>query len=79
MDIATPLAALHKELDAVNAAIVALEEIRDRKVPSAKGKRGRKSMRDAERAEVSERMRRYWSARRSANGQATPKALHARL
>ena len=77
MDIATPLAALRKELEAVSASIIALEAIRDRHVHSAVGKRGRKSMGEAERAVVSERMRRYWSTRRSANGQTTPKALHA--
>jgi hypothetical protein len=77
MDLATPLAALRKELEAVSATIIALEAIKDRKVPSAVGKRGRKSMGEAERAVVSERMKRYWSTRRSANGQTTPKALNA--
>lgn len=54
---------LRRELKRIEEAIQALEECERQKV---EGRRGRKSMGDAERIEVSERMKRYWAARRHA-------------
>jgi hypothetical protein len=72
MDISQNLADLRQQVARVNAAILALEDImglggsRPRK-----SNRGRKSMGHDERVAVSERMKRYWDARRFGTLQAT--------
>jgi hypothetical protein len=56
-----------KHLDRVIAVLEQLQNDRSARPDSTEqssGRRGRKSMNDQERREVSERMRRYWSARK---------------
>jgi len=60
--IADTLALLRNRLKIVEETISALEK----HLPSARSTRGRKSMGAAERLEVSERMRKYWSSKRNA-------------
>ena len=53
------------EIEMIKAAVACLEKLRDSSgasVPASR--RGRKSMGDQERLEVSERMRNYWAGRR---------------
>ena len=58
---------LRWELEKINQAITMLEHIPANPTPS--GRRGRKSMGQEERAEVSNRMKFYWASRRkSADG-----------
>jgi hypothetical protein len=71
MDIVKALRELYTEKKRLDGAIAALEA-RIRAAhngkgakPAAKGRRGRKSMSDAERLEVSRRMTLYWEARRN--------------
>lgn len=58
--VAQMIGEFRAELNRVEAAIQALESL----PPAPKRKRGRPSMSEAERQEVSERMRRYWDERR---------------
>jgi hypothetical protein len=53
---------LRWELEKINQAITMLEHIPANPTPS--GRRGRKSMGQEERAEVSKRMKTYWANRR---------------
>lgn len=59
-----------RELESALGALRTLEAIRNQREPitalERTERRGRKSMNPAERAEVSERMRRYWASRRKA-------------
>jgi len=71
MDIVGLLDHLRREFDRVDATILTLEKTRAADVLRRTGKRGRKSMGQAERIVVSERMKRYWSTRRSVAGEAT--------
>jgi len=69
MDVSKTLAQLRAELMMVKAAIVVLEDLQGGRIPNLKPllpgrRRGRKSMGLQERAEVSERMKRYWANRR---------------
>ena len=58
---------LRRELERLNQAITILEQIPAN--PPRRGRRGRKSMGQEERAEVSNRMKFYWASRRkSADG-----------
>lgn len=69
MDLYKAIQDLYAEKEKLERVIASLEELQR----SAKGspefskasRRGRKSMSPAERQEVSERMRKYWAARRS--------------
>jgi hypothetical protein len=71
MDLTETIRRLRKERQELNAMILGLEQLRDREraravVPRpAAGRRGRKSMGDGERQEVSQRMKAYWAMRRA--------------
>ena len=70
MDIVKALRELYSEKKRLDAAIAALEaRIKASRAGSnvklAKGRRGRKSMSEAERLEVSKRMTLYWETRRA--------------
>jgi hypothetical protein len=68
MDVYEAIRDLRKERDRLDATIAALEARvkweRQQKSGKGKGRRGRKTMSPEERLQVSERMRRYWAARR---------------
>ena len=55
---------LYRELELVNAAIASVEALGCAPPTFRRSNRGRKSMGAEERQEVSERMKRYWAARR---------------
>ena len=63
------LRALRWELDRINRAIATLESIPEN--PTPKPRRGRKSMGQEERTEVSRRMKSYW-AKESMNRSRSP-------
>jgi len=72
MDIHKALCQLHDEKKRLDAAIAALEA----RIAASTGKSrrpGRKSMSPQARREVSQRMSRYWAARRAQAQQLTPK------
>jgi hypothetical protein len=79
MNLTQVIRELKKERNRLDAVIRALESGLD-SPPSAgvRSPRGRKSMEPAERAEVAERMRRYWAGRKAMaampvpNGNGTP-------
>lgn len=64
MDFWEALRHLHREHERLTAAIRTLEALQDGQEPAPIRRRGRKGMSAEERAEVSERMRKYWSSRR---------------
>ena len=55
---------LQQERERLTTVIRNLEALVEGKRPGPLTRRGRKGMSPAERAEVSERMRKYWAARR---------------
>jgi hypothetical protein len=80
MDLNKTLQDLYAEKERVERAIASLESLHkaDRKEAPAvdrPGRRGRHAMGARERLEVSERMRRYWAARREGAGKAAEKLL----
>jgi len=66
MDVYEAIRDLRKERDRLDATIAVLEaRVKwERQQKIGKGRRGRKTMSPEERLQVSERMRRYWAARR---------------
>ncbi len=68
MDVYEAIRDLRKERDRLDATIAVLEARvkweRQQKSGKGKSRRGRKTMSPEERLQVSERMRRYWAARR---------------
>ncbi len=68
MDLLKVIQELYDERKRLDGAIAALESVLETKaaLPDTKGtkRRGRKSMSHDERQKVSERMRKYWAARR---------------
>lgn len=71
MDLYRALQDLYAEKEKLERAIESLEQLQraERGGPAANStskRRGRKSMSPEEREEVSERMKRYWAARRNA-------------
>jgi hypothetical protein len=69
MDLHKTILDLYAEKEKLERVIASLEELQRsaRRLPElpTASRRGRKSMSPAERLEVSERMRKYWAARRS--------------
>lgn len=65
MDLTRAINHLRWELEQIDLAIEHLTALQDSPAPYIV-KRGRKSMNEAERQEVSERMRKYWAQRRQA-------------
>ncbi len=61
---------LQNERDLVNEVIAALERL-DNRIGSGVKRRGRRFMDNDGRKEVSERMKRYWAARRKQSGAGT--------
>lgn len=65
MDLQRAIRELYEEKERINGVIESLEQyLRLHGAGVEKRKRGRKSMSAEERQEVSERMRKYWAARR---------------
>lgn len=69
MDLNKTIQELYAERDTLDRVIGLLEELQQSasSVPSmqSRSRRGRKSMGDKEREEVSARMKRYWASRRN--------------
>ncbi|HOK44696.1 MAG TPA: hypothetical protein PLK67_02120 [Bryobacteraceae bacterium] len=69
MDLYKAIRALYDEKKRLDKLIESLEELhaRDSRTegPAVRSRRGRKKMSEAERLEVSERMKKYWAARRA--------------
>lgn len=69
MDLYKAIRALYDEKKRLDKLIESLEELHARgsraERPAARSRRGRKKMSAAERLEVSERMKKYWAARRA--------------
>ena len=67
MDLTTTIAELRREKEKLVRAIASLEELQSGTMKAAplRKRRGRKSMSEEERREVSTRMQRYWEARRA--------------
>jgi len=64
MDLNKAIRELHAELTKLNQLIAALEQFESTGTLPVPTQRGRKSMGEQERQEVSERMKRYWASRR---------------
>lgn len=68
MDLYKAIRALYDEKKRLDKLIESLEELHARgsrvERPAVRSRRGRKKMSAAERLEVSERMKKYWAARR---------------
>ena len=82
MDHTATIAALRKEMAALDVAIAALEKLSAVETAQiiqskAKIKRGRRSMDAKERDEVSARMKRYWASRKQSAGKANSPTLPA--
>ena len=65
MDLHRVIRNLHEELKKLNEVIAALEEFERTGTLPAPKRRGRKSMGQDERQQVSERMKLYWQQRRA--------------
>jgi len=73
MDLYKAIQDLYAEKEKLERVIASLEELQRTagdlpEVPKTGKRRGRKSMNPQERAEVSERMKRYWESRRQKGG-----------
>jgi len=71
LDLYKTIQTLHAERERLTKLIAHLEHLETSKVkPSQKGqrRRGRKRMSEAEKREVSDRMKKYWEARRAPSG-----------
>ena len=67
MDLRETIQALYAQKEKLERVIADLEDLQrttQSTVPKASSRRGRKSMPAEERAEVSERMKKYWAGRR---------------
>ena len=66
MDIHTIIQELHEERERIDRVIRSIEAIvsRDENPVSGPKRRGRKTMSQEERRQVSQRMRKYWESRR---------------
>ena len=75
MDLYKAIRTLYDEKKRVDRLISSLEQVKarglDRARPATSIRRGRKRMTAAERLEVSQRMKRYWAARRQQPGSET--------
>lgn len=67
MDIQALIRDLQAEKQRIERTIAAMESLTSSENGHHKSKRGRKSMGQAERQQVSERMMRYWAGRRKAS------------
>jgi len=65
MDLYKTISELHRELEKLNLVIASLEELQGAGGVSSDGRRGRRLMGEEERRIVSERMRKYWAAKRT--------------
>jgi hypothetical protein len=65
MDLNKAIRDLYKERSKLNQLIAALEHLQSTGTLPAPGRRGRKSMDENERQQVSERMKKYWADRRT--------------
>jgi len=65
MDLYKTISELHRELEKLNLVIASLEELQGTGGVPSDGRRGRRLMSEEERRIVSERMRKYWAAKRT--------------
>jgi hypothetical protein len=74
MDIYRALRELYEQKERLDKAIASLEQIQNTGVGDVKlsTRRGRKSMDEDERRQVSERMKKYWAGRRKKNEDGSP-------
>lgn len=70
MDLNKAIRDLRAELERLNEVIASLEQFQSTGTLPAPRHRGRKSMPEEERKSVSERMKKYWAARRQKRGAA---------
>ncbi len=73
MDLYKAIRTLHEEKKRLDKLIESITEMKARGVPlrpSARPRRTRRKMTATERREVSDRMKRYWAARRQSSGTA---------
>jgi len=68
MDLNKAIRDLRDELEKINEVIASLEQFQSTGTLPKPRRRGRKSMPEEERKSVSERMKRYWAARRQRKG-----------
>ena len=71
MDLNETIRELREEHSRLTAVIAQLESLNSVSEGAPHSRRGRRSMGEAERREVSERMKRYWASRRLAKVRAT--------
>jgi len=64
MDLNKAIRDLHEELKKLNEVIASLEQFQSTGTLPSPKRRGRKSMTEAERKVVSDRMKKYWASRR---------------
>jgi hypothetical protein len=72
MDYLAAIRFLEVEKQRLDKAIATLEALLHDNSPAPVSRRGRKTMPESERKEVSERMRRYWASRRSHSNSEKP-------
>ncbi len=76
MDLNKAIRALYDERNRLDKLIDSLERVKARgehlRNPAVHARRGRKKMNPAERQEVSQRMKRYWAARRAQTAASAP-------
>jgi hypothetical protein len=70
MDLNKAIRDLREELQKINQVIASLEQFQSTGTLPEPRRRGRKSMPEDERKLVSDRMRKYWAARRQNRGAA---------
>jgi len=68
MDLNKAIRDLREELEKLNDVIASLEQFQSTGTFPVPKRRGRKSMPQEERLQVSERMKRYWTGRRQTKG-----------
>lgn len=68
MDLTETLREMRVQRDRLAAAIAALESLNNSDGVAPRSRRGRRSMGETERREVSARMKRYWASRRKSGG-----------
>lgn len=70
MDLNKTISDLRAQRDKLEAVIKELESLNGNGPVKSRSPRGRRFMAEAERREVSARMKRYWASRRKANSMA---------
>lgn len=71
MDLNKAIRDLYEELSKLNQLIAAIEQLQSTGTLPSPRRRGRKSMEESERKQVSERMKKYWAERRKKKSSVT--------